>query len=175
MTLRTVNLARGYTVCEDGTIGGIRFGPALKGILDNYGYHVVSLHLRPGVQKTYKVHRLVALAFIPNPENKPQINHKNGVKTDNAVDNLEWATASENAKHAYRTGLTVHCVLSAKHKAALAAGRREHHTSRYYLGGRIFRTTYDAAAHFSVDPDTITNRCKSDKWPDWSKTVEFLA
>lgn len=60
-----------------------------------------------GVSVSLRVHRLVAIAFIENPDNKPQVNHINGVKTDNRVVNLEWSTNSENQLHAYRLDLNI--------------------------------------------------------------------
>jgi hypothetical protein len=68
-------------------------------------YLFVKIRSNEGVMVKQYVHRLVAEAFINNTENKPQVNHKDGCRTNNEVDNLEFATASENMQHAYDTGL----------------------------------------------------------------------
>lgn len=69
------------------------------------GYMNVGITDDLGIRRFKRVHRLVAETFIENQESKPEVNHKNGNKSDNRVENLEWATTSENRRHAFDTGL----------------------------------------------------------------------
>ena len=76
----------------------------MKPSVTEKGYLTVELR-KGGHRFKARIHRLVAEAFIPNPDNLPEVNHKDGDKTNNQVSNLEWCTHSDNLKHAYRTGL----------------------------------------------------------------------
>ena len=76
----------------------------LKKAINKFGYEYVCLTIN-GNQQKKKVHRLVAEAFIDNPQNKPQVNHINGIKSDNKSENLEWCNNQENMKHAFKIGL----------------------------------------------------------------------
>ena len=74
----------------------------IKTYKNKWGYERIVLS-KYNKKTHFSIHRLVAIAFIPNPENKPQVNHKNGVKTDNKVSNLEWVSRKENIQHSYKT------------------------------------------------------------------------
>jgi hypothetical protein len=85
----------------------IRFGKILKPQVDRKWGGLNVILCNPFGQKRSKIHRLVAIAFIPNPQNKPEVNHIDGDRFNNCVSNLEWVTSSENKQHAYDTGLKI--------------------------------------------------------------------
>jgi hypothetical protein len=87
-----------------GDIYSERSGRLLAKVVNKSGYNRVDL-CKGGERKSKLVHRIVAETFIPNPQNKPQVNHINGNKIDNRVQNLEWATPEENYRHAIQNNL----------------------------------------------------------------------
>ena len=91
-----------YQVSDRGRVKN-EAGYVLKTRVNRGGYEAVSFCV-DGVKLYYTVHRLVAKAFLPNPENKPQINHFDCIRTNNNVENLEWCTQSENIRHAFMYG-----------------------------------------------------------------------
>lgn len=97
-----------YSVSNLGRVKNNETGNVLKPIYMHKGYMKVNLHLKNGRRIGRFIHRLVAAEFIPNPNNKPEVNHINGIHDDNRLVNLEWVTPEENRIHAYETGLVRH-------------------------------------------------------------------
>jgi len=109
-----------YEASNDGQIREVKTGKKISQWLDKDGYLIVTLS-----GKLYRVHRLIALTFISNPNNLPVVNHKNFDKSDNHVTNLEWVTYSENSKHSYtgkhRDKTLIEWVKKVQHLAAEAS------------------------------------------------------
>ena len=98
-----------YQISNYGRIKSLKYNKdnILKPYMTSTGYYKIDLR-KNNTRKIKPIHKLVAQHFIDNPENKPEVNHKDGNKLNNRVENLEWVTRSENIKHSYKTGLHIH-------------------------------------------------------------------
>ncbi len=112
------------------------------------GYARVGIS-RQGQTRKFMAHRLVAIAFVPNPEGKPEVNHINGNKLDNRVCNLEWVTSSENVMHSIRTGLTKPVSIENREKTKMRNIERSKH---YYYSndGKRFDSACVLAHYMGV-------------------------
>lgn len=129
------NLGRVCAIPRKGTQGGL-----MKGYVDRKGYIILTLR-KDGTQLSRRLHRMVAETFIPNPDNLPEVNHKDENKLNNNVENLEWCTTLYNHEYGTRTlrcGRPIRCV----------------ETGKEYPGAKW------AAKELNLDPSTITRCCR---------------
>lgn len=141
------NLGRIKSLARNTKNGHCKKDKILKNSVDKKGYVVAELR-KDNKRKSYKVHRLVAETFIYNQYNKPQINHKDGNKQNNNVENLEWCTNSENQIHAYKNKL-------------------QHDTSllQFDLKGNLIKewtNTKEASEYYHVHQSRIYRCCKNE-------------
>ena len=163
------SIVEGPRNIEVSTLGRIRdkiTGNIVKPQITNRGYNTIYV----GNYKRCLLHRLIAFAFIPNPLNLPQVNHINGVKTDNRVENLEWCTSSHNIQYAFDNGLQVYSYKSAKLTAQDVMDIRTKH--KHLKTIKIMKM-------YNMERRAIYNIRKNITWkhvipPSTSKTLELV-
>lgn len=128
------------------------------------GYRRISLTSETGKRYGIYVHRLVAMFFIYNPEEKPEVNHKNRNKSDNRVENLEWVTKSENELHKRKTGSIVSEETKEKIRKS-HLGKRNYKAKRVMCieTGEIFDTATEASLSLHMSRNVVSQACKSGK------------
>lgn len=150
-------------------------GRIMKQRKNNKDYHIICLS-KDGKKKTFLVHRLVAIAFIENPDNLEQVNHKDGNKSNNSKDNLEWMTQPDNMKHAYDNNLRDRGIgrkLSQETKDKMSKSRKNH--KAYYHKPvaqidpetdeiiKVFNSTHDASKEFNCSHTSISEVARGKK------------
>lgn len=151
-----------YSVTEDGRIWSHRSNKFLKCFSSKEGYIRLELN-KDGLAKNLTVHRLVAQAFIPNPEGKSEVNHIDGNKSNNHVSNLEWVTRSENMVHAIKNNLQTINKGIKNPNAKLTEEQVEFIRANYKF--RDPKYSFKAMAkEFNVSDATVTNAYYGKVW-----------
>ena len=144
-----------YHISEDGKVFNKKWGRYVKPQLNGTGYYRVHI-----AGRMYFVHRLVAMTYIPNPDNLPQVNHKDGNKLNNCVDNLEWVSNRQNSLHALHNGW-----MRIEENHQFAKLTRD---NVKYIKAHPEMTRNELAKMFNVSPHTISDIRTGRTW----KTVE---
>lgn len=137
------------------------------------GYYVI----RDGNGKVKRIHRMVAETFLGEPEQRLDVNHKDGDKSNNRADNLEWVTRSENLYHAYQSGLRSQKRGEENHAAKLTVAQAQEIYDRYETDGYHSNTT-ELAKEFGLAPGTVRKIVKGEKkgkeyWPEVVRNRTF--
>lgn len=145
-----------YEVSDNGEFRRIKDSRTLKVFITEAGYGRVFLY-KNSVRKSFLAHRLVAETFLGEPPaSDSQVNHKDGQKLNNAVDNLEWCTASENMKHSFGIGLR-------ENNKAKLLEKNHKEVNQYTMQGDLVKTWFslsDAARSLNLSVSNICNCCK---------------
>jgi len=154
-----VELGEFYEISSLGNVRNATSNKLLTPYVKKNGYFQIDFR-KKSIRKKYYIHRLVALAFIANPENKGEVNHKNGNKSDNTTNNLEWVTHKENLKHSHDIGL--HNQLGSENHMAALTENDVLKIKELYSMNKCRQS--DLAERFHVSRQTINNILHGKVW-----------
>ncbi|MEX0416814.1 NUMOD4 domain-containing protein [Bacillus sp. C30] len=167
-----------YKVSNSGDVFSVKSDKIMKPFQTKSGYLIVNL-LKNKKRKNYRVHRLVAIHFLTNTDNKTDVNHINGNKKDNHIENLEWCTHSENIRHSWDMGLREKSREVSRKTVSKAHLANRKKVAQYSLEGElvnVFDSVTDAYKHLNknIKNGTIAACCKGESKTAYGYRWEYV-